>query len=61
VAEKKPSKPLRFDDVINCRTVAELIEFTDNILEQQRVTNPEERRRVAWALFHRWKSGLKRR
>jgi hypothetical protein len=58
---RKLRQRLRFEDVVFCRDVAELNEFIDRYLRQQGIVEPEVRRRVCWALFHRWKESILRR
>jgi hypothetical protein len=50
---------LKFEDVVNCRTVEEFNSFVGRYLAEKGLESPtEERRKTYWALFYRWKEGF---
>ena len=49
---------LKFDDVKNCETIADLNKFIRKYLKQEGLNKEkmkEEREKTHWALFHKWK------
>jgi hypothetical protein len=50
---------LKFDDVKNCKDIAELNEFIGRYLDERDLQG-EERKSAYWALFYAWKESISR-
>jgi len=57
VAKQKPPVKLKFEDVAECRTIAELNAFTREYIEE-RGFKGKVAKRTAWVLFYTWKKTM---
>lgn len=49
-------EPIEFDDVVKCPDVQALNLFMSKFLDERKLEG-EERRKMYWALFYKWKEG----